>query len=309
MHPAISVIFFTTATGAGYGLLFLSVLTAIAGRAPPGPVFPVASLAIALSLITGGLLASTFHLGHPERAWRALTQWRSSWLSREGVLALATYLPTSLFAYGWIIAGRVDGVFQWAGLAVLVLSVATVACTGMIYQSLKPIPRWHNAFVTPVYLAFALSTGALWLALFAGGGWAGWIAAAATAAAWALKLAYWRRTDSIEGPSLESATGLTGLGKVRPFEAPHTSASYLTKEMGYAVARRHAAKLRRIALWGGGAAPALLAAASAMSGGWPGMGLALLAVVLGMGGVLIERWLFFAEAKHTVMLYYGTPAA
>ena len=64
-----------------------------------------------------------------------------------------------------------------------------------------------------------------------------------------------------------------------------------------------------LALWGGGGAPALLAAASAMTGGGPGVALAMLAVILGMGGVLIERWLFFAEAKHTVMLYYGTPAA
>ncbi len=309
MHPAISVIFFTTATGAGYGLLFLCVLAAVAGWAPPGPVFPLASLGVALVLITGGLLASTFHLGHPERAWRAMTQWRSSWLSREGVLALATYGPAAVFAYGWLVAGRTDGWFLVAGLAVLVLSAATVGCTGMIYQCLKPIPRWHDAIVTPVYLAFALSTGGLWLALFAGGGWAGCIAAGATAAAWTLKLAYWRRTDSTEGPTLESATGLTGLGKVRPFEAPHTSANYLTKEMGYVVARRHATKLRRMALWGGGAAPALLAAASALTSGGLGTSLALAAVVLGMGGVLIERWLFFAEAKHTVMLYYGQRSA
>ena len=42
---------------------------------------------IAYALASGGLIASTFHLGHPERAIKAFTQWRSSWLSREAWLA------------------------------------------------------------------------------------------------------------------------------------------------------------------------------------------------------------------------------
>ena len=41
-------------------------------------------------------------------------------------------------------------------------------------------------------------------------------------------------------------------------------------------------------------------------------GLRLLAVpgaLAASAGVLVERWLFFAEARHTVMLYYGAEAA
>ncbi|MBT4940732.1 MAG: dimethyl sulfoxide reductase anchor subunit, partial [Rhodospirillaceae bacterium] len=101
MHPAYSVIFFTAASGAGYGLLGLMGVLNAGGYLPSDKWFGLTGFFLALGLITFGLLASTFHLGHPERAWRALTQWRSSWLSREGVLAVLTYVPAGLFAIGW----------------------------------------------------------------------------------------------------------------------------------------------------------------------------------------------------------------
>ena len=78
MHPAYSVIFFTTASGAGYGVLIWMALLAATGAVAPSPPVGITGFVIALGLITLGLLSSTFHLGHPERAWRALTQWRSS---------------------------------------------------------------------------------------------------------------------------------------------------------------------------------------------------------------------------------------
>src|SRR3546814_4853981 len=83
MHPAASVIFFTTASGAGYGLLFLLGIAGAFGLAPPDLALGLVGFTLSLGLITAGLLASTFHLGRPERAWRALSQWRSSWLPRE----------------------------------------------------------------------------------------------------------------------------------------------------------------------------------------------------------------------------------
>src|SRR5258705_3560661 len=85
MHPAYSVIFFTTASGAGYGLLFWVGLLAPLGLLPASPAFGFTALALALALITAGLLSSAAHLGRPERAWRAVSQWRSSLLSRDGV--------------------------------------------------------------------------------------------------------------------------------------------------------------------------------------------------------------------------------
>ncbi|MDH3582039.1 MAG: dimethyl sulfoxide reductase anchor subunit, partial [Hyphomicrobiales bacterium] len=103
MHPAYSVILLTTASGAGYGLLILLSLYGLLGFVPAGRWLGFAGFGVAFALITIGLLASTFHLGRPERAWRAFSQWRSSWLSREGVLATMTYVPTGLFALGWVL--------------------------------------------------------------------------------------------------------------------------------------------------------------------------------------------------------------
>src|SRR5436190_21342228 len=97
MNPAYSVILFTTASGAGYGLLALLGLVGFNHGPASSFIFGLVALVIALGLITVGLLSSTFHLGHPERAWRAFSQWRSSWLSREGVAAVLTYVPAVLF--------------------------------------------------------------------------------------------------------------------------------------------------------------------------------------------------------------------
>ena len=93
MNPAPSIVFFTTASGAGYGLLFWLGLLRPLGLVPGVPAFALLCLALALLLITAGLASSLLHLGNPQRAWRAFSQWRSSWLSREGVAAVATYVP------------------------------------------------------------------------------------------------------------------------------------------------------------------------------------------------------------------------
>ena len=73
-------------------------------------------MGLALGLISAGLLSSAGHLGRPERAWRAFSQWRSSWLSREGVASVATFVPAGLFAIGWVFLGRTDGWVAVAGL-------------------------------------------------------------------------------------------------------------------------------------------------------------------------------------------------
>ena len=85
MRPAWSIIFFTTISGLGFGLAAWLVLGFVNLTNPAELI--VVGLAV-IGLIGSGLVSSTFHLGHPERAWRALSQWRSSWLSREGVLAV-----------------------------------------------------------------------------------------------------------------------------------------------------------------------------------------------------------------------------
>src|SRR5271163_1030965 len=105
MHPALSVILFTTASGAGYGLLMLLGLFGALGLLPATPGFGIVAFGLALGLISFGLLASTFHLGRPERAWRAFSQWRTSWLSREGVFSVLTFLPVAVFGIGWVFFG------------------------------------------------------------------------------------------------------------------------------------------------------------------------------------------------------------
>jgi DMSO reductase anchor subunit len=310
MNPAFSVIFFTTASGAGYGLLIWLALWSALGRLEPGWGVGLWGWVLALVLISAGLMSSTFHLGHPERSWRAITQWRSSWLSREGVLAILTYAPAILFGYGLYAGDLVPGLTVWSGLVAAALALLTVYCTGMIYASLKPIPRWHNAWVPPGYLIFALATGAVLLnAILAVGDLpidqSAWLAAVGLVAAWLLKLGYWRFIDQSKSTSTSgTATGLSEYGEVRLLESPNTSENYLQKEMGYQIARKHAGKLRRLSLIGCFAAISL-AMASLQFDGLAATTWAVLAVALTAIAVLTERWLFFAEAQHAVTLYYG----
>lgn len=310
MHPSLSVILFTTASGAGYGLLALLGVLVPFGILPTDRMFGLVALALALGAITAGLVSSAFHLGQRQRAWRAFSQWRSSWLSREGVAAVATYLPAGLFGIGWVFLGVV---LKAAGLLSALGAIGTVFCTAMIYRSLKPIPRWHNRWVVPNYLALALMSGTLWLMavlpIFGAQPELYGLAPAVIVLAAILKLAYWRSIDGAPATSTAgSATGLGSLGTVRLFEAPHTSENYLLKEMGFKIARKHAAKLRRIAMGLGFGLPFLLSLVPFVASGWPAIAAAFVAAVLGTVGVFVERWLFFAEAQHTVTLYYGRSA-
>lgn len=315
MRPAYSVIVFTVLSGAGYGLLSLLCLFGATGVLSADRWLGLTGFAGAFLLVTAGLLSSTFHLGHPERAWRALTQWRSSWLSREGVLALLTYVPSGLAALGWVVWATTDG--PWAVLGVLgaVLALLTVYCTGMIYASLKTIRQWHNDWVAPVYLVLAMATGSLWLNALAGAfGQArplfAWLAVTGLALGLLAKLGYWRTIDT-EAQTLTpgAATGLGRLGAVRQWEGPHTQENYVQREMGFRVARRHARRLRRFALLAGFAAPLVLTLLALALGGPAGVVFAVVALGGAMAGTLVERWLFFAEAQHVATLYYGAGEA
>ncbi|MGI9412362.1 MAG: dimethyl sulfoxide reductase anchor subunit family protein [Hyphomicrobiales bacterium] len=315
MHPAYSVIIFTTASGAGYGLLALLGLFNAYGALPADRWFMAVSLVLALGLVTLGLLSSTFHLGHPERSWRAFSQWRSSWLSREGVAAVATYIPAGLFFLLSLFAGNVQGAAALLGLAASVLAVVTVYCTAMIYASLTTIRQWSNGWVVAGYLAMALASGAVLLvclvALFGGNiRVLSALAASALVLALVIKLGYWRHIDTEEKThTAEAATGLGGFGAVRQMAPPHTSANYVMKEMGFRVARKHAAKLRTYARLFGFFVPAgavLLAGSEGMAGAPV---FTVLAVVSCAAGLMIERWLFFGEAQHVVTLYYGEARA
>jgi sulfite dehydrogenase (quinone) subunit SoeC len=310
LNPAPSIVFFTTASGAGYGLLFwVGVLRAL-GWGAKAPSLGAAAVALALALVTAGLLSSLAHLGNPRRAWRAFSQWRSSWLSREGVAAVLTYPPALLFLLallsGWPAVAALAGLLSAAG------AVATVYCTAMIYASLETVRQWRHPLVVPGYFAMAAFSGAALLAALASLWDAGGLlpapaalAALGGAAAVGLKLAYWRAVDAgLPGPTAEDATGLGAIGRVRPLDPPHTQQNYLLREMGFRVARKHAARLRGVALAAGFAAPAALALLALLAGAPAAAPLLALGALLALGGVLVERWLMFAEATHTAMLYY-----
>lgn len=319
MHPAKSVIFFTTASGAGYGLMVWLAILAIGGFVPIEMAFGLVAFAISFLLIVGGLMSSTFHLGHPERAWRALSQWRSSWLSREGVAAVLAFAPMGLFALAWVFLSPAGTLPVWApavAVAAAGMALVTVYTTSMIYGSLRTIPAWHNALTPPGYLLLALATGGvLAAALTAAFGYAhaGGVALAAGAAmllALALKLAYWKSLDTRAPVSTaESATGLGRFGTVRLLEGPHTEANYLLEEMGFRIARKHASKLRRISGIAFSVSAVTCLIAGLMLAG-VSLSVAMAFAVLSAGiAVAVERWLFFAEAKHVVTLYYGTASA
>lgn len=293
MHPAPSVILFTTLSGLGFGLLFFL------GLGLPEVTGKVAFVfyAIAYALAVGGLLASTFHLGHPERAWRAFSQWRSSWLSREGCCAVAALLTMGAYAVGAIFLGT-----HWTLLGALgaSLSLGTVFTTSMIYAQLKTVPRWNMVPLTPaLFLTLSLAGGAL----LAGQEDQ---AMGLLALAGLTLLAYWHQGDRAfaeAGTTLGSATGLGTRGDLRAFEPPHTGTNYLLREFVYVVGRKHATRLRVI---GFGLAILLpLICLSLPVSGVMAKHLLAFAVLSHIAGVAATRWLFFAEAEHVVGLYYG----
>ncbi|HVS78582.1 MAG TPA: DmsC/YnfH family molybdoenzyme membrane anchor subunit [Steroidobacteraceae bacterium] len=311
MNPAASVLLLTTATGFGYGLLAWIGACAALGSLPPAraSMLVLAGVGIALLLASVGLAASMLHLGRKARAWRAFSQWRSSWLSREAVASVLAYPVAIAFA---VTAAR-DGEGVWTrvlGLAALAVSLGTVLCTAMIYASLKPIRQWHNAHTAPDYLIYAIFSGAMLFALIrtvmagAPGAVAGVAACAAAALALIAKWAYWRHVDA-QTPlaTLVEAIGLPAGTGAKPLDAPHFTENFVLREMGFVIARRHATRLRRIALLIGFVLPLAFSVLASVRL-FP-LAAATLAVVSAGLGLFIERWLFFAEATHVSALYYG----
>jgi DMSO reductase anchor subunit len=288
MHPAPSVIVFTTLSGLGFGLLFFLGL----GLPAVSGMIAFVFFAIGFALACGGLLASTFHLGHPERAWRAFSQWRTSWLSREGVCAVAALMVMGVYAIGVIFLGQ-----KWSLLGLLgaALSLGTVFTTSMIYTQLKTIPRWNMKLTPVMFLTFSLAGGALLAGQVR-------VAISLLLAAALVQLAYWKEGDSAlaaSGTDMGTATGLGDRGSVRAFEPPHTGSNYLLREFVHVVGRKHSRKLRVIAFALAFVLPLVLLLLPFHHI------LALLAVASHLAGVACSRWLFFAEAEHVVGLYYG----
>lgn len=288
MHPAPSIIAFSTFSGLGFGLLFWLGLD----PTPPTGWVAFAFFAIAYALAVGGLVSSTFHLGRPERAIKAFSQWKTSWLSREAWCAVATLLIMGLHGALLVFTGSSFAIMGWLGA---VGALVTVFTTSMIYAQLKTVPRWNTHLTPALFVTLSMAGGALLsgrvtvalvLLLIAGG----------------LQFFWWQSGDkrfATSGTTMESATGLGFIGKVRAFEPPHTGNNYLLREMVHVVGRKHSQKLRLIALVLMMVVPVLILMLPFHHI------LGVLAVLSHVAGVLTARWLFFAEAEHVVGLYYG----
>jgi len=324
MHPAPSIIVFTTLSGAGLGLGFWLGLSAgnVYGPAPALASF------MSAAITSLGLMASLLHLRRPSRAWRALSQWRSSWLSREGIVALLFVSIMSMHTLGTL-TGYSFGYLL--GPVIMILAPVVVLTTAMIYTQLRAIPAWHTWLTPVMFLSFAtasglfllmvlgslfqvvtggdpfLSTMRSWIGISVDGNALLLLATVCNIIAWLVMLFWWRHRDrtGTGGTTIGSATRLDGFERISQLDPPHTEPNYLVNEMGYRVARKHAVKLRWISILAGCILPACFCWLAITPS--PGTELTVfsLLALLQLSGIAISRWLFFAEAVHVQSLYYG----
>ena len=308
MNPAWSVIFFTTLAGGAQGMVVTLALSKLAGL-PLGPGFVAGVLLIALAMLLTSLAASTLHLGHPERAWRAVLMWRTSWLSREVIVLPAFIAAVALW---WWMVRSGQGSSRWLMIACIALAALLWLCTAMIYACLRFIQEWAHGLTLVNYVLIGLASGCTLLAALAA--WrheAAYLALLApwalglTLAAWATRTLALRRNAGLKPKStLQSATGIRH-PLLRQHSMGMSAGAFNTREfmhgMGLAVLQRV-----RWALHGlGFALPALLLAAAIGTGA---QGLLALAVLAQAIGLLAERWFFFAQARHPQNLYYQVVA-
>ncbi len=312
MNPAMSVLIFTVSSGAGYGLLGWALGLQIAsGRTVNMTEFFLVGF-IGLALVTLGLLSSTLHLANPKNAWRAFSRFRTSWLSREGVFAVLFY--PFILAYAmvlWLNAGVPSGLSNLLGLFAVVIALLTVICTGMIYASLKPIRQWHNRLTTPLYILFSAMSGCLLLVVL-------WFAhdnflsgtlvfhfvclAALTLVA---KLAYFFYIGKPEGLTIGDATGFSQ-AQVRLLDAGHSAKTFLSNEFVYDAGAVLLMNRRRWMLLFTFVLPVCITlVAIYIAPNFVPREIVYLAIPCLFIGLLLERWLFFAEARHVVRLYHG----
>ncbi len=305
MHPAFSVLIFTVMSGAGYGLAILLILGHLTGisQLQASNVILISGT-IALVLITLGLICSMGHLANPKNAWRAFNRFRTSWLSREGVFAVLFYpLFLAYLAIVWTQGTVIDIPVIAVGVTAAVIAALTLFCTSMIYASLKTIRQW-NSSLTPVnYMLLGLMSGSLLLIAIQStltgttSSTLYQLASALLVLGAIAKVIYLFWIGKPAGSTINTATGFTQ-ASVRLFDQGHTSNGFLNNEFGYTVAANKIICLRAAMLVLAFLIPFLL-----LLSGSPD--LSILATVLTIGGLLIERWLFFAEARHVVRLYHG----
>ncbi len=303
MHPAFSVLIFTVASGAGYGLIFLLILGHLVGiSALQDQMLILVAGITSLIFISCGLLASTLHLTNPKNAWRAFSRFKTSWLSREAVFAILFY-P---FVIGYLLAiylqgSQLNGLSALLGVMSLVIAFITLFCTSMIYASLKTIKQWNTALTPVNYIVLGLMSGSLLLLAIQ----AMLAASPATdlynlafvflAMGAVVKSIYFYWIGKPSGSTIKTATGFTQ-ASVRLLDQGHSSNAFLNNEFGYTVEADKLLRIRMASLGLSFLIPALILMSTSSV-------LLVLAVFVCLAGLLAERWLFFAEARHVVRFF------
>ena len=307
MNPAWSVVVFTTAAGAGQGLV-VALAAATLAHTSLTAAFRIDALGIALSLLVLGLASSFLHLGRPRRAWRAILMWRTSWLSRE-VIVLPAFI--AMVALWWALL-HFDPSARETTLALPLVCVALSAllwhCTAMIYACLRFIAEWAHPLTAINFTLIGMASGLVvcsGLAALAGETAllraAAPAAAALTAAALATRaLALHRNARLVPRSTLQSATGIAA-PRVVQLSMGMSAGSFNTREFFHGASARTLAAVRLAALGLGFAVPLALMVWGLMRGAaWPW----LVAPLVQLPGLLADRWLFFAQARHPQNLYY-----
>ena len=317
MHPAFSVLFLTTLIGAGQGLaiaLFLAEFGAYVGWLPAaGTWFFAIGAAVAFVLTTLGLIASFFHLGRPERAWRSAARWRTSWLSREVIVLPAFMAALAVYAYAQV-GESLFVTREWrlaAGAAVSLLALALYVCTGMIYACLKFLQEWASPLTVLNFVLLGLASGftlASALAAYLATGLLPFFAYGALltiAAAFVGRGAALLRNARLKPKStLQSAIGVRH-PRIRQISQGFMGGSFNTREFFHGRSVMFLRSIKWIFLVLAFPLPALLVVGGIAEGG---PSLLLLAFVVQYLGLLAERWFFFAQANHPQNLYYQAVA-
>ncbi len=159
-----SLVAFTLLSQTSIGGLWIQLgyMTSVDAGLEHGPVW---TFLVLLSLMGVGLIFSFFHLGSPFRAWRALGNLKSSWLSRE-ILFAALYMAgmlglsaiTGLRGMGDYSDGGKGGWLVWSMMWLcVVLGLGLLTSMIMAYR-LRTVPAWRgwmtgvSFFVTTVLL-------------------------------------------------------------------------------------------------------------------------------------------------------------
>jgi DMSO reductase anchor subunit len=319
MRPALSVILLTTLIGVGQGLfagLYTAQVIAHIGliEAPAGPLFYPVGSAFAVAFLIVGLGASFFHLGRPERAWRAVTMWRTSWLSREVIVLPALIVCVTLYGLGhylhWMSAPSAQGLDATLiiGAVGMVLCLALFLCTGMIYACLKFLQEWHTPLTVINYLLFGSASGLMLATAYASFVEPGLVRVfAAWAAAFTLAALIGRSASLIRNARLKPRSSLqSAIGVKHPRIVQNSQGfmggSFNTREFFHGASGAMMRSVKWLFLGAVFPLPLALLAAGLIGGTAPAW--LAIAFVVQYAGLLLERWFFFAQANHPQNLYY-----